>query len=464
LPSDSNLKVRPLLNDNGSGSNFLFTDDIEVEEYFPLFVDMIKQVLDGNLDGNQFEDTLRDMFGIHAYIGFTMDKVVQNICRQLQHIACDESCSSCTDVYLEELKLTGGLATGGSLDTQATRLAQETVYQKKVEQILQEENCFKIMFHKLDGKVTIELLDTDSNESEYGAEVERWSEYIEKYLREDTSISEEIKERLCKSKPVFLPRNIPLWRRKAAGDTFASTEQSTQPQAPNNRSDSQQSNNNDKTEEDRENESTEKMEVDSPSKEDGKTSQEVKDPKGNEEDLSSSKPEVDLTLKDLENNECRFNVNNYKMLFVIEGESYVYRRNSISRARSVSFIWIYFIGFFDTNSLLSLMSLLLQTHKQVSQTMFSRFNRFHSKWLQKEVDDEESKLCSDWLEGVIADPNPSEKEEKDGEVIEKDSESDAKKSCSTSRCKPNTRTKKIVFDRQESAPFRTFCKYKVDTS
>ncbi len=45
---------------------------------------MVKQVLDGNLDGNQFEDMLRDMFGIHAYLSFTMDKVVQNIVRQVR--------------------------------------------------------------------------------------------------------------------------------------------------------------------------------------------------------------------------------------------------------------------------------------------------------------------------------------------------------------------------------------------
>ncbi len=56
---------------------------MEVEDYFPAFVDMIKQVLDGNLDTNQYEDMLREMFGIHAYISFTMDKVVQNIVRQV---------------------------------------------------------------------------------------------------------------------------------------------------------------------------------------------------------------------------------------------------------------------------------------------------------------------------------------------------------------------------------------------
>jgi paired amphipathic helix protein Sin3a len=44
---------------------------------------MIKNVLDGNLESSSYEDQLREMYGIHAYIAFTMDKLVQNIVRQV---------------------------------------------------------------------------------------------------------------------------------------------------------------------------------------------------------------------------------------------------------------------------------------------------------------------------------------------------------------------------------------------
>lgn len=54
-----------------------------MDDYFSSLVDMVKQVLDGNLDSNQYEDTLREMFGIHAYIAFTLDKVVSYIVRQV---------------------------------------------------------------------------------------------------------------------------------------------------------------------------------------------------------------------------------------------------------------------------------------------------------------------------------------------------------------------------------------------
>ena len=53
--------------------------DIEPEEYYPAFVDMVKNVLDGNMDSQAYEDTLREMFGIHAYKAFTLDKV--NYCK-----------------------------------------------------------------------------------------------------------------------------------------------------------------------------------------------------------------------------------------------------------------------------------------------------------------------------------------------------------------------------------------------
>lgn len=46
-----------------------------VDEYYPVFLEMLKSVLDGNMDSNSFEDSMREMFGIHAYISFTLDKV-----------------------------------------------------------------------------------------------------------------------------------------------------------------------------------------------------------------------------------------------------------------------------------------------------------------------------------------------------------------------------------------------------
>lgn len=57
--------------------------EIPIEDYYPAFLDMVKNVLDGNMESTAYEDTLREMFGIHAYIAFTLDKVVIYAVRQV---------------------------------------------------------------------------------------------------------------------------------------------------------------------------------------------------------------------------------------------------------------------------------------------------------------------------------------------------------------------------------------------
>lgn len=318
---------------------------------------MVKQVLDGNLDSNQFEDMLREMFGIHAYIGFTMDKVVQNICRQLQHIVCDESCTQCTHLFIEELK-SGGFSTGGSVETQSSRLNYENAYQKKAEGLLSEENCYKIVFYKREGKVTIELLDTEQDENENKHENERWSGYIEKYALEDESITDEVKERLCKI-PIFLTRNIPPWRRKAADNVNSSssnvesntslpvnsettsnltslttsTVNSSQASLCTTSSTDECKAGGDLGTMDEATKNSQTSNVNNESIDQTKNKQ------ASLKDASKADDEASRQLKDLQvndNTQCRFNVNSYKMLYVVEGNDWMHRRSALSKARSVS--------------------------------------------------------------------------------------------------------------------------------
>lgn len=57
--------------------------DIDVEDYYSAFLEMVRNLLDGNMETSQYEDQLREMFTIHAYITFTMDKLIQSIVRQV---------------------------------------------------------------------------------------------------------------------------------------------------------------------------------------------------------------------------------------------------------------------------------------------------------------------------------------------------------------------------------------------
>ena len=66
-----------------SNSVCVITADLEPEQYFGAFLDLVKSLLDGNIESGMYEDQLRDMFGINAYVAFTLDKVVQNIVKQV---------------------------------------------------------------------------------------------------------------------------------------------------------------------------------------------------------------------------------------------------------------------------------------------------------------------------------------------------------------------------------------------
>lgn len=57
--------------------------DVDVDDYYSAFLEMLRNLLDGNMEASQYEESLREMFTIHAYVAFTMDKLIQNIVRQV---------------------------------------------------------------------------------------------------------------------------------------------------------------------------------------------------------------------------------------------------------------------------------------------------------------------------------------------------------------------------------------------
>uniref|UniRef100_A0A8C2WCJ1 Paired amphipathic helix protein Sin3a n=1 Tax=Cyclopterus lumpus TaxID=8103 RepID=A0A8C2WCJ1_CYCLU len=244
--------------------------DVDVEDYYSVFLEMVRNLLDGNMEPTQYEDSLREMFTIHAYIAFTMDKLIQSIVRQLQHLVTDDVCSRVTDVYLSE---GANKATGGSLSTQTSRAPAEGAYQRKVEQLMSDENCFKLMFVKSRGAVSLsmELLDTEEENSDEPADAERWSVYVGRYLNSD-SASPELREHLSQ-KPVFLPRNLRRIRRCQRG--WERLQQERMNKAP-----------------------------------------------------SDAPRDSDGGLK----MECMFKLNSYKMVYVCKSEDYMYRHTALTRA------------------------------------------------------------------------------------------------------------------------------------
>uniref|UniRef100_A0A8C2BJ30 Paired amphipathic helix protein Sin3a n=1 Tax=Cyprinus carpio TaxID=7962 RepID=A0A8C2BJ30_CYPCA len=242
--------------------------DIEVEDYYSAFLEMVRNLLDGNMEASHYEDSLREMFTIHAYIAFTMDKLIQNIVRQLQHIVSEEICVQVTELYLSE---SSHSATGGSLLTQSSRAPAEMSYQRKAEQLMSDENCFKLMFTKnRNVQLTVELLDTEEENSDGPMEIECWSDYVVRYLSADFT-SPDLRDHLSQ-KPVFLPRNLRRIRKCQRG-----------------------------------------CESQEDAAKDG----------GRKENADSMKME------------CMFKLNSYKMVYVFKSEDYMYRRTALLRAQQV---------------------------------------------------------------------------------------------------------------------------------
>ncbi len=134
--------------------------EIAADEYYPAFLDIVRNLLDGNMESGQYEDTLREMFGIHAYVSFTLDKVVHNCVRQLQYLVQDEVSSSVRQVYMDEMRashvagscLVGGSgAFGGGCGGKVSNMSYSSVvsaemaYQKKVEALLNNQKLFRII-------------------------------------------------------------------------------------------------------------------------------------------------------------------------------------------------------------------------------------------------------------------------------------------------------------------------------
>ncbi|XP_043644839.1 uncharacterized protein LOC122614338 isoform X2 [Drosophila teissieri] len=153
--------------------------EIQVEDYYPTFLDMLKNVLDGNMDSNTFEDTMREMFGIYAYISFTLDKVVSNAVRQLQYCVTERAALDCVELFATEQRRG---CTGGFCRDAHKTFDREMSYQRKAESILNDENCFKVYIYKIDCRVTIELLDSEPEEVDKPAalKAQKFSKYVER--------------------------------------------------------------------------------------------------------------------------------------------------------------------------------------------------------------------------------------------------------------------------------------------
>ncbi|XP_063370745.1 paired amphipathic helix protein Sin3b [Cydia amplana] len=186
--------------------NNLPADASSPADYYPALLELVRGVLDGNTEATAYEDAAREMFGIHAYPAYTLDKLVWNAVRQLQRCVSEP-----WSLRAAELAARGGMR--GALS-----------YVRRAQRFLHKDHtAFLIKLYGGDEcRVSFELLESGgegraspnndtsrlspTNQSRgsgpHGSPVSRlaaWSLYTERYARPDHAPSA--------NKPVFLARN-----------------------------------------------------------------------------------------------------------------------------------------------------------------------------------------------------------------------------------------------------------------
>lgn len=115
--------------------------------------------------------------------------------------------------------------------------------------------------------------------------------------------------------------------------------------------------------------------------------------------------------------QCRFNPNSYTMLFIVHKDRFLYKQNSMNRARRVCihnclssmifFSHVLFLPHLDQSSIFIRATkekeketiLILQCHPVVTKRKDSKFHHWHASWVSKNGTDIQHRLCQDWLMG-----------------------------------------------------------------
>lgn len=69
---------------------------------YQAFVSKLYALIDGSIDSTKYEDSCRSLMGSTSYFLFTMDKLVSQVLKQMQHMSTDETCQELLKLYSEQ--------------------------------------------------------------------------------------------------------------------------------------------------------------------------------------------------------------------------------------------------------------------------------------------------------------------------------------------------------------------------
>ncbi|KAJ2765691.1 hypothetical protein IWQ56_003996, partial [Coemansia nantahalensis] len=147
--------------------------DMERTEYYAVFLEVVDQFLQGQLDANTFEEAVRFMYGINAYRILTVDKVVQAIAKNIQSLVSDARSIDILELFTSLPPV-----------HEQSPLRSHIAYRMKVEALVgADEHVFRVDYIYESQTMTIQLLRReDITLDEAVTEEERWAYYVDSYV------------------------------------------------------------------------------------------------------------------------------------------------------------------------------------------------------------------------------------------------------------------------------------------
>lgn len=151
----------------------------------------------GGLEQSVYEEQARFWFGRAAFVTYTFDKLFHAICKQLMQIITDEQSVALFGLFAENNEREQQRS---SATTTSIKNSMGAAYRRKADDLVdEEENLYKIEYDPKLGLLMIELLGDDEDDDDGQEKATTiagkpasstelsWSEYIDKYVKQDTT-------------------------------------------------------------------------------------------------------------------------------------------------------------------------------------------------------------------------------------------------------------------------------------
>ncbi|KAJ3249630.1 Transcriptional regulatory protein sin3 [Chytriomyces hyalinus] len=132
----------------------------------------VHELFESKIDATEYEDRLRGLFGTTAYLGYTLDKVVSTLVKQIQVVMADPLSNDLLELYLRDRS------------KHASSARQENVYRLNAERLLEDDNLYRLDYHVAPKVLTMQLLTKEDAVLQDSTSVEElWSVYVDQFIQ-----------------------------------------------------------------------------------------------------------------------------------------------------------------------------------------------------------------------------------------------------------------------------------------